>query len=492
VLDGVKPYLTKVFDIYPVAFTDAKGRFRFDRLQEGPYRISASKGGQRSAPVDAMLISGETVAVEVKLDNGHLLSGVVTDSFGEALDDVLVTAFALDEDWMDAQTGRLKSRVQKRLQKAPRGGSRTWDSPQQIESGLLRFKRPGQFRGSARSCMEGRFTLTGFREGEVCVVRLWKYGYNSRTLTGVPVPGDEIRVELDPTCRIEGVVLDSTTFESLPSFTVSLISKNAARPGSKRKKGGSAPVREHTFRSGDGAFLIESVKPDRYTLQVKAKGYQNCKPIPLSLSPGVQPPYLEIRMDLSGRLKGRVQARNKAPVQGIKVYLRPIKPGSAGSASNRKERKNDKKADKADRSMLSKRTGPDGRFQFNDLEPGNYEVILGNLKSPLTESKKVRIDKGEGVARAFVLSDLGSVQLKVRDEAGFSLKSHIALSGGPGGVLIQQDSDALGTLKLENIVPGKYKLAISAKGFSTLKQALTVEKDRRAELDSYLTRKIGK
>lgn len=490
VLDGVKSYLTKIFEIYPVTFTDAKGGFRFDRLPEGEYRVSAGREGQRAAPVDAVLIGPETISIELKLEDGLLLAGVITDSFGEALDDVLVTAFTLDEGWLDAGTGKLKSKVQKRLQNRPHSGSRrSWDSPQQIESGLLRFRRPSQFRGSARSGMDGRFTLTGFREGEVSVLRLWKYGYNSRTLNGVPVPSDEILVELTPMCKVQGVVIDSTTFEALPAFTVSLISKSTARIESrkKNKKKESTAAQEHGFRSGDGTFLIESVKPDRYDLQVKAKGYRNSKPIPFSLSPGMQVPYLEIQMDLSGRLKGRVQGMNKAPVQGVTVFLRPARPGTS---SNRKENK--KKPVKADKSTLIKRAGPDGHFQFNDLEAGNYEVILGNLKSPVAGPKKVRIDKGESTARAFTLSDLGTLELKARDEAGFSLKTKVSLSGGPGGVKIEQETDTLGTLRLENIIPGKYKLTVSAKGYNTYKQSLTVKEGRNSDLDPYLNKKIAK
>jgi protocatechuate 3,4-dioxygenase beta subunit len=85
----------------PQAITDQEGRFAFDRLAPGEYRLDAQKTGfaplfnpvARGRPSTIQVVAGQTVdGVRVQLQRGGVIAGKVLDPSGEPFTDARVMA----------------------------------------------------------------------------------------------------------------------------------------------------------------------------------------------------------------------------------------------------------------------------------------------------------------------------------------------------------------------------------------------------------------
>jgi hypothetical protein len=85
----------------PQTTTDQDGRFVFDRIEPGEYRINAQKSGfapmgmpglPPMTPAAVTVVAGQQVTVDLHLLRGGVISGRVFDPKGEPLTDAQVTA----------------------------------------------------------------------------------------------------------------------------------------------------------------------------------------------------------------------------------------------------------------------------------------------------------------------------------------------------------------------------------------------------------------
>ena len=84
----------------PQTTTDQDGRFAFDRIEPGEYRINAQKSGfapmamgmPPMTPPPVTVVAGQQVTVDLHLLRGGVISGRVLDPKGEPLTDAHVTA----------------------------------------------------------------------------------------------------------------------------------------------------------------------------------------------------------------------------------------------------------------------------------------------------------------------------------------------------------------------------------------------------------------
>jgi carboxypeptidase family protein len=78
--------------------TDQDGRFTFDRVEPGDYRLNVQKGGfapnyePMTQPTPVTVVAGQQTTVEFHLKRGGVISGRVLDPKGEPLTDVRVMA----------------------------------------------------------------------------------------------------------------------------------------------------------------------------------------------------------------------------------------------------------------------------------------------------------------------------------------------------------------------------------------------------------------
>jgi hypothetical protein len=82
----------------PQTTTDQDGRFAFDRIEPGEYRINAQKSGfapmglPPMTPQAVIVVAGQQATVDLHLLRGGVISGRVLDPKGEPLTDAQVTA----------------------------------------------------------------------------------------------------------------------------------------------------------------------------------------------------------------------------------------------------------------------------------------------------------------------------------------------------------------------------------------------------------------
>jgi hypothetical protein len=213
-----------------------------------------------------------------------------------------------------------------------------------------------------------------------------------------------------------------------------------------------------------------------------------------------QTPFQRIYLERSGSVRGMVRSFMKAPVPGIRVYLKPSPSHSiftpeekVNSPSPKKQITGSKKNKKADKfsspAGMSTRTDARGRFVFNNLKPESYEICIGNPKHPVSKSKTVRIAPGEHSSSSFVLKELGNLDVRVMKDSGFFVKSLVTLSGGAGDMMRKVQTDSIGVAEFKNMVPGKYLLVITSKGHKTSKKKITLHEGPNPSMNVYLTEK---
>lgn len=504
VLDGVRPGLVKNFQILPITLTDSDGSFAFDRLAEGEYRISANKESLRSTTNVIFLQTGEQLEFTLELEDGLTVSGLVCDNLGNPIDDVLVTGFAVEPGHKD-KARRNTKRQREKLKKAPGKDDLSRSRrPYSSEWDIVGRKQLTQFRGSCRTGEDGRFTLIGLHIDDLLHLRFMKHGFTSRQLRDILPATSDLYIELTPKCALEGRVIDASTLEPVSAFSVELVKPQPASTGSKKNQKSLTPrsaKSERFFRTEDGSFRMESVQPGRYDIRVISKGYQKTDPLRMVISPDYPVSYLEFQLKRSGRLKGKVQGANKKPIRGLSVYIKPYASTIGGpqvSGSGNKKKTKDKKGAKSTKrkkpikGLMQTRTDHNGKFLFTGLEPGSFEVLLGNPQKPIAESKKVAVREGESVASAFILYDLGSIELSIQNDTGHPKKSTVSLTGGPGQIALKETTGKWGTVELSNIIPGKYKLRVECAGFKTLSSKININKGKNDSLKFYLLTKNNK
>ena len=509
VIDGVRPMVSRLYGVLPVTYTGPSGGFMVEHLPQGTYRVSASHQNRRSPVQEVIMAPGEEAALSLCLAEGLAVQGKVTDSAGIPLDDVLVTGFAASPGEARRFSKALKRTITRRLDARRPRPEETADRPWITEQAIFQRRSLTRFRGMTRTGPEGLFLLDGFLPNDEVVLRFWKPGYTPRTLTGIAPAQEEVTLSLNPMGAVEGTVMDRSTGLPVREFKVSL--SPTARPAPLPRKGkGRArkpvppPPREQGFRTENGAFRIEAVRTGGYTIRVFAKGFQASKPLRVDVTPEYPVPYVNLFMEHSGALYVKVLGGDRAPVSGVAVSIRPMEvrppppqaaPSPSGKKGNKKQKGGNKKGKARNKpGPLPKggkrgRTDAQGRCVFPGLKPGTYFVLVGFPEHPLTKPKTVRVDPGKRAGTTFILSHLGVVELSVRDDAGFSLRPVITLSGSPGGVFRKIQADKVGVARFPNLIPGRYKLKVECKGFASRTLHIRIKADQRVKEEITLLRK---
>jgi hypothetical protein len=180
-------------------------------------------------------------------------------------------------------------------------------------------------------------------------------------------------------------------------------------------------------------------------------------------------------------------AGNGSPVALVPVFLREWvkeragKKGrdvQAGKKSAGKSARSPAKARSSKSRGTTRRTDANGRYLFTDLDAGTYEIGVGDPSRPVGDITRITLSKGSNKSRNIVLRNLGGFEARVRGKGGISCKAQVALSGGPGNVNQRKTTGNLGIASFPNLLPGKYRLKIDAKGYKSRNQTLSVEEGK--------------
>jgi hypothetical protein len=265
-------------DIAPrAALTDAEGRFEFRDLPAGRFTLQATKSGFMSVQYGQTrpFESGKPIELLDKqaLDNadlsmprGGVISGRVTDEFGDAIPDVSVTA--MRQTWSNGR---------RRLTPAPGRIAQTNDLGQFRIYGLP----PGEYfvsasiRGSALEMMDLEVMMSGAVQGGP-TASTPKSGYAATYYPGTPNVSEAQRIAIGVgqevtsadfglvpvrLARVSGIVIGS---DGKPLEGAMITAAPASRDF-------SAPIGPGGARTGkDGSFTLNSVPPGDYVLQARS------------------------------------------------------------------------------------------------------------------------------------------------------------------------------------------------------------------------------
>lgn len=287
------------------AISDAAGQFTIRSLPAGYHNLICSNAGYLTVEMSEIAVEEgmNTANVELRLTQGALLEGMVTDFAGEPIEGARVVA-------IDTSDGLRKI--------------------------------------SKSSDLTGRFVFDNLGRYPVDIA-VEKNGFADVRLFEVPVNSQQITIQLEALGGLRGTVLqeDGTP---LRAFSVSPRIYEGDRELTK------VPAR--TFQSEDGFFQFDGLEPGLYNVIIGAPGFAQATIESVSVQSNQWADLQTVRLGQGGRVLGQViDANTNEPVAGAKVT---VVGGSRNFlASTIQTRGGGRKGQ-----MM---TGPDGFFEFIGL-----------------------------------------------------------------------------------------------------------------------------
>jgi len=373
-----------------LATTDAQGRFEVRELAAGRYTLTASKGGfvtlqygqRRPGESGTPIELGEAHTLDrlvVALPRGSVISGRITDEFGEPIVNAAVTA------WRNAYVGGTRRLV--------RAGARdtTDDQGQYRLFGLA----PGDYLVSAV-----------LRSGEVTDPGDDLSGFAPTYFPGTPSPAEaqRVRVALSQEqggisfgllatrlVRVWGQVLSSS---GLPHWSGSVVLSPEASAGGGNGPRGAGLQGIGGRIEGDGSFWLANVAPGRYQLQVRAGGRDASEFARMDLTVGADDlTGLTLVTAPAGRITGTV----------VTDTGEPLPAGSAVQVVARAATADGPFAGQGGGGGAQGRAGAGGAFEVGNVTDARYLRVTApsgwTLKAVLAEGEDVTdvpLDIGPG------------------------------------------------------------------------------------------------
>jgi hypothetical protein len=311
---------------------------------------------------------------------------------------------------------------------------------------------------------QGAFVLRGFVKGAKGNVSAAAAGY-AKTTKAVSVPSRDLVLVLQLTGILRGRVEDVETGIPIKDFKI-------------RQTSGST---EKAFQSEDGVFEWADIPIGRSTFVAEAKGYQAAPLTDVEIRTGE--PSTEVIFSLSkgARLTGRiVDVATGAGIPEATVTFRggPEIESAAGQGN-------------VDRN--SRRTGPDGSFEFNNLPFGRVMILAA---APIHHAATQRIVvAGEETFVEIRLSIQSLISGRVISLDGTALPAGttVWLASPSIGMSRAAPVDEAGMFFFDGLAAGAYRLTAEAPGLgkSPPQDIILQEDERRTGLELRFVVKTG-
>ena len=443
------------------ARTDDDGRFRFDRLTAGDYRIvpitptlvtsNLNLFGQTEIPVN--VADGEAVeGINFALVRGGVITGRVTDDNGRPLIDKHVKLSVVDASG------------QKRADYGVQGPGYETD-----DRGVYRIY----------GLPAGRYLVSlGFDKDELNPDHSYDYGYYTRTFH--PNVTDESKakiIELSEGSEATGV--DITLGKPLPTYSASgrIVDGDTGKPVANIVYGygtlspqvmGLSSVQYGPRANFRGEFRIEALAPGRFAIITDPEGKSDRYSDPLTFEITDRDiSGLEVRLRRGGTIKG-VAVIEGTSDEAILSQLSELYISTHVQAA----------ADLgAPRFNLTK-IAPDGSFGFSGLRPGKVNIYLsGDTRKgfSLLRVERDGIEQREGLeiehaeqvtgVRVVIGYGTGVIRGEVKVKGGrlpenmrFTVMASAA--GRYTGIINHVEADPRGRFVIEDLTAGDYELTL--------------------------------
>lgn len=397
--------------------TGEDGRCRIEGLPAERSSVEASAKGRTGATTELELQPGADNRVQLTVQDGGVVTGVVRGPDGAPVADAGVAHQpSSDLPMMGDMTSQLGSDV------------------------LSAIANEG-----VRTDAEGRFRLTGLAdEGEFCVVAAHE-GFAAGVVRGVKMGAVGVEVKLQTLGSVAGKAVAADDQHPLDTFSVALLRTSFLVL--------RTPVRQASIeKSADGTFALADVPPGAYTLQVSAEGRSDVlkdvevKSAPLDVG--------AIALPRAASIAGTVKDEAGAPVPFALVRRRqgamadnPMMAMFGGTSQ-------------------SAYTDAQGHFRLAPLGPGKVQLLASAQGFASGRSERVPLEAGqqlEGVE--ILLGHGGSIRGRLVLGAGQQPDDFLLFvqeQGSQGTKTANVAAD--GTFVATDLDPGNYTVQAMPQG----------------------------
>jgi hypothetical protein len=413
-----------------LAETDREGRFLCAALPPGAYRVTAAAAGylQRATPivtiVAAGLASGPAAgappSTTVELVRGARLAGRVVDAHGGGAAGAQVRCVASGVEDLSVQTGPLLPAAEAAA--LPPGAGRAL--------GATRF---------ARTDREGRFTIPDLIPGRyrVDVAYPGAEPLRSDELTLAPGQrGDIGTLQLRAGIALAGRVVDEG---GIPIEAARVAIDPTGQP--------DGTSGQTTLTDGAGNFAL-ALRAGSYRVSARAPGRGVAQTV-VSVGPTAPAPVQLRLARAEARLEGMVRDSEGRPLARARLVVRGAEadPVAGGAV-----------------------TDAGGHFSVGALPAGDVRVEITHPDYPTTTLA--------AVTDAFAMLTVpfpGAVSGEVRARITGAVVGRGRVEAiGPGGVETRAELRRAGTFRLTRLVPGRWRLTVTAPGYRVTQQELEV------------------
>lgn len=423
------------------AVSDAEGRFRFERLESGPYTISVDLSGffidpQSERQVIDVIPRSSGSEVTLKMLRAGAISGRVTDVDGDPVIGANIQASAVIGKAKNVFGALTDDRGEYRIYNIPPGKYRIAASWQ---------ARPQSRQVKMQGPKGGSWAVTWY---PAALDR--KLAQTLELADASDVHGIDIQLQRATGVTIRGTVVAGA---GAPPGAISFVTLSPI------PSAGAAPGHDQLIQNPGGAFEIGDILPGTYVLSATA---------PLGQKPYSASRIIQIgNTDIDG-----VQLLLGPPQTLTGVVVPPegrkLPPGLIALFANRDGRRNGG----GGASQLS----ADGSFQIANVAPGDYDVIVANtgpgddlyvsaieagdtdalsagvhVGGQPVEPLRIRLKANGGTVQANVVNKDGKPQpdMNVNLLPDSPRRNEMALYG-------QCKTDSTGTCQIMGVTPGSY------------------------------------
>lgn len=393
------------------AISGADGRFTIEHLQAGRFDLVARAAGFAPVQVPGLEIQEGAKAASlgtVILHPGLSLTGTVVDPKDRPIAGATV------------QTGEGRS--------------------------PLPFAPPETSAWTASTGPDGRFALSDLAAGQRLRITVSQDGYASRTLSGIELPSQPLRVVLSPAGRIAGRVVDEEGNPLRQAFLEIGPSGSGPMFGGRAMLMGSKPV----VTNEAGEFEFRDIEPGTLTMRASAQGYRSSEKSGLEVPAGGELTGVELVLRKGAVVAGQVLGPDGKPVSGAVVEL-----AEGGRMSFSRERAS---------------SDGEGRYRIEGVEPGPRAFSARHEDFP-PSVRDLEVQPGEN-RLDFRLAGGYPVAGRAIDGAGQPVAEAelMLFSSDFRGQPKQERSAADGSFRFENVGAGTYTLNASHEGYSSTRR----------------------
>jgi len=234
---------------------------------------------------------------------------------------------------------------------------------------------------------------------------------------------------------LRGVLLDRTG-KGIPEHWTLVLSPNTAIRT-------PAPRRElrFEFHAGEERFHVEGVPLGAYDVWIDALG-TNRRTKTMLLVKGSESPFVSLELFSRGYLEGVILDENGETVAELSVTLLSV-------------------SKQGDRTT---RTDGAGRYLFDDLIDGEYQLLIGAQNNPLIGPEDLSFQAPSLHYPLRRVPQLGSVLVHALDVGRHPIAGARVDGFAPDGGVLGGDADSEGYCEVKNLVPGRYRLSVRGRG----------------------------